>query len=232
MTSQTKSTNIIDHLIARLDHIQRKHKRFGFPYAVVKKYGDDNANYLAALLAYFGFLALFPLLIVATAVIQRVSFGNTDLQEQLITSITSYFPALGDGIANSIRTTGRTGIVLVIGLVIMFYGARGVADAAQYALNHAWMVGRKQRSGFPLSMIRSFCMIVGGGLGFMVAALVSGFATANGHNFLVRLLLGLLGFLLLYSVFWAIFTFGSSAKQSLRATVDGALFATLGLLAL
>ena len=45
-----------------LDRFQQRHPWAGFPFAVVKKFGDDQAGNLAALIAYYGFFSLFPLL--------------------------------------------------------------------------------------------------------------------------------------------------------------------------
>jgi membrane protein len=40
----------------------------GFPYAVVKKYGDDAGGRQAALITCYGFLSIFPLLLLGVAV--------------------------------------------------------------------------------------------------------------------------------------------------------------------
>ena len=39
-------------MIARADRLQREHDVLGFPYAVVKKYGDDSGGRQAALITY------------------------------------------------------------------------------------------------------------------------------------------------------------------------------------
>ncbi len=49
----------------RLDGFQRMHPWAAFPLAVVYKYFDDFGAYLAALLTYYGFVSLFPLLLVS-----------------------------------------------------------------------------------------------------------------------------------------------------------------------
>ena len=41
----------------------------GFIYGVVKKFGDDQAGYLAALIAYYAFFSLFPLLLVFVTIL-------------------------------------------------------------------------------------------------------------------------------------------------------------------
>jgi membrane protein len=41
----------------------------GCPYGVIKKFGDDNANLLVVSLAWYGFTAIFPLLLVVVTVL-------------------------------------------------------------------------------------------------------------------------------------------------------------------
>ena len=57
-------------LINRLNRHQLKHRFSGFVYAVIKKYSEDNTGYQAILITYYGFMALFPLLIVAVTFMQ------------------------------------------------------------------------------------------------------------------------------------------------------------------
>src|SRR5215211_2083056 len=47
---------------------QRGRPALAFPVAVLKKFGDDRASQLAALIAYYGFFSLFPLLLVFATV--------------------------------------------------------------------------------------------------------------------------------------------------------------------
>ena len=50
---------------ARLDALQQRWSWMGLPIAVVYKFFDDQGVYLAALITYYGFLSLFPLLLLA-----------------------------------------------------------------------------------------------------------------------------------------------------------------------
>jgi hypothetical protein len=50
-------SGLVNRIIAWADRLQRKHGVLGFPYAVVKKYGDDEGGRQAALITYYGFLA-------------------------------------------------------------------------------------------------------------------------------------------------------------------------------
>ena len=57
-------------LTDRLDSLQQRYPALGFPLAVVYKYGDDQGSYLAALIAYYVFVSLFPLLLLLSTVLR------------------------------------------------------------------------------------------------------------------------------------------------------------------
>ena len=230
--SKAKSPNLIGRLQTWFDTFQQRRRWTALPYAVVKKYSDDEAGYQAALITYYGFLSFFPLLLVATAVIQSVSQKNAGLRDQFISSVNSYFPAIGQSLTESINTPSKTGLALVVGLLVTFYGARGVADAMQHALNHIWAVPRHKRAGFPKTPLRSLSMIIFAGLGLVLAASFNSWATGANHDLASRFALWLSGFTFLFLTLWGIFTFGSSARKRPFSNMPGAFFAALGILLL
>ena len=50
-------------LVDRFDAFQRRHPVIGFPLGVIYKFFDDSGGYLAALITYYAFVSLFPLLL-------------------------------------------------------------------------------------------------------------------------------------------------------------------------
>ena len=68
----------------RVDEFQRRHPVAGFPLAVVYKYFDDQGPYLAATLTYYAFVAIFPLLLIASSLLGFVLQGNEELQAELL----------------------------------------------------------------------------------------------------------------------------------------------------
>ena len=77
-------SGLVNRIIAWADRLQREHGVLGFPYAVIKKYGDDAGGRQAALITYYGFLSIFPLLLLGVAVLSRVLASHPDLRERLI----------------------------------------------------------------------------------------------------------------------------------------------------
>jgi YihY family inner membrane protein len=225
----TQSKNPLDRLLARIDAWQQRHRFAAFPYAVVKKYGDDEAGYQGALLTYYSFLSLFPLLLVATSVIDLITRHHPEARDRLLDSIGSFFPIVGNGLQSSIHGSSKTGVALVLGLIITLYGARGIANAVRSVLNHVWAVPRAGRSGFPVGLLKSFGLIGGAGLGLLAAGVLSGFSTAWDHGWTMSFLLGLASLAVLFAVFWFVFTVGSSSRHKWHDNILGACLAAVGL---
>ncbi|MGD9753436.1 MAG: YhjD/YihY/BrkB family envelope integrity protein, partial [Acidimicrobiia bacterium] len=77
-----------------LDRFQRRHPWAAFPIAVVYKFFDDQGTYLAALITYYGFLSLFPLLLLLASILGFVLARDTDLQNRILDSAIGQFPIL------------------------------------------------------------------------------------------------------------------------------------------
>jgi len=231
-TAQKSGGNPLNRLVMWLDAYQQKHHALSFPYAVIKKYGDDDAGHQAALITYYGFLSLFPLLLVATSIIDLVAQYNSDLRTRLVADINSYFPIVGQQLQSSVHNS-KTGAALAVGLLFALYGARGIADAVRSALDHAWAVPRVKRSGFPKNILKSLALLFGAGLGLLLTTTLASYAlTALGHAPIFRLLSILINVALLYFIFMYTFLIGTSRRHPRKDIRLGAITAAIGLLIL
>jgi len=163
-----------------LDRLQQRHGWLAFPVGVWKKFGDDQAGNLAALIAYYGFASLFPLLLVFVTVLDIVLRDAPTLRQQVLSSTFRQFPVVGQQLS-SLGSMTTTGPALVIGLILTFLGARGVAGAVENALNTVWAVPYHRRPGFPWNLLRGIAMIVVVGLGVIVTTFLSGLAAGVGN---------------------------------------------------
>lgn len=197
--------NIVQKTIGGIDAWQRRHKYPAFLYAVIKKYSDDQAGYQAALVTYYGFLSLFPLLLVLTTVAGVIGHHYPEFGQELVRSVSTYFPVFGQALDDSVRSLGKNGPALIIGLLFALYGARGSADAFRNAVNHIWHIPVAKRSGFPRSLIRSIGIIIGGGGGFILAAVVAGWAASAGRGWSSAVVSVVVNLVILYGVFMLIF---------------------------
>jgi len=200
-------------------------------YAVIKKYGEDSGGYQAALITYYGFLSLFPLLLVATSILQIVLHSHPNVKADVIAHATQYFPVLGEQLQSNVHTVNGAGVALVIGILLTLWGAKGAADVFQFSLNHIWQVPRVKRPGFPKGAIKSLAVIILGGIGLVGASILSSFAASLDKTFIFRIIASLISVVVVFGVFWLIFRIGlaGSARASSAALLRSALTAAIGI---
>lgn len=216
--------NIITKTVARVDLFQQKHQFFAFPYAVIKKFGDDNGGYQAALITYYGFLSLFPLILVTVMGMQLVFHNNPAIRADVAAGISNFFPIVGNQLQQNIDDAGKTGLGLIVAILISLYGARGGADALRFALDNLWQIPRHNRAGFPKNMFRSFGVIGMAGLGFIASVAASSFTSALGHAGWVNILVNVLGVVLLTVVLTAMFRIATSRSVAIKDMIVGSVF--------
>jgi len=138
----------MEGVVRRVDAFQQRHRVTGFAFGVVKKFGDDRAGSLAALIAYYAFLAIFPLLLLLVTILGFVAQNNADFQHRLVDSALSEFPIIGNQIARNVKSLRASGLGLVISLVGLAWGSLGFTQAGQHAMAQVWNVPGVDRPGF------------------------------------------------------------------------------------
>ena len=165
----------------RLDAYQRRHRWVGFPVAVIYKFFEDQGPYLAALVTFYGFLSLFPLLLLLTSVLGFVLEDDADLQQRILDSTLSQFPIIGDQLSDPQSLQG-SGIALLVGGLVALYGALGVAQALQNAMNVAWAVPRNRRPSPVKARLRSLLLIGTAGIAVLATTAVSTIGGGGGAD--------------------------------------------------
>ena len=145
------------------------------------KYVDDQGGYLAALLTYYGFVSLFPLLLLASTVLGFVLRGDQPLQQQLLHSALSQFPVIGKQLEQPARIGGGL-FGLVVGVLGSLYGSLGVAQALQNAMNIAWAVPRNSRPNPIKSRGRGLLLLTTAGLAILATAVLSAVGSSVGGS--------------------------------------------------
>jgi membrane protein len=164
--------------VRALDRTQHRHKWLAIPFAVLKKFSDDSAGSLAALVAYYGFLSLFPLLLVMTTILGFVLHGDPSAQTAVENSVLGKFPVIGSQI--KLHQLSGSVSALVIGLVIALLGGLGVTGAAQKGFDQVWAVPMKDRPDFIHSRLRGLLLLGSLGVLFIVSTAISGLVTGLG----------------------------------------------------
>src|SRR5271170_1278560 len=222
--------NMVKRATRAADTLQQRHAWLGMPVAVWKKFGDDQAGNLAALVAYYAFFAIFPLMLVLVTVLDIALKNHPALQHRLLNSALSQYPLIGQQLGH-IGPLHQSGLALAVGLVGTFIGARGVATAMQNALNTVWEIPFARRPGFPWSWLRSFGLILVIGLGLIgttvLSTLASGGADRVIPGFGGKIVALLVSLVLNVGVFWLAFRLGTAREIGWRQLRLGAVIAAV-----
>ena len=171
---------LIETFLQRADRVQQRHTWLAFPYAVLKKFGDDGAGNLAALIAYFAFFSIFPLLLLLVTVVGFVLGAHSGVASAVLTSFPIVGPSLRD---HSLRGSG---VALVIGIVTALWAGLGVIRTMQTAMNRIWDVPVKKQPGFLSGLFRSLVMAFVFGATTLTAGALSAVAAADSTVALAR----------------------------------------------
>lgn len=212
--------------IPRIDAFQRRHRVIGVPLAVIYKYFDDQGPYLAAIVTYYAFVAIFPLLLLSTSILGFVLQGNEDLRDKLLDSALSQFPIIGDQLGRPEGLQGSTGAIIV-GAVTATYGAMGLGQAIQNAANIAWSVPRNSRANPFLLRFRSILFLSISGIGILALAVTTSLLSnpdvlGTDLGPVIERVVQLASFLLTVMIFAAIFRLVSLGRAKLRSVLPGA----------
>jgi membrane protein len=112
--------------------------------------GDDNIGIVAAGVAFYGFLALVPLLGAVVLTYGLVAEPATVIKD--IRSLTTFMPTdaaklIGEQLMNVVKTSdGKKGLGVLLALLLALFGARNGAGSIITALNIAYE--EKEQRGF------------------------------------------------------------------------------------
>ena len=171
--------NPVERVVRQVDAFQQRHRVTGFAFGVVKKFGDDRAGSLAALIAYYAFLAIFPLLLLLVTILGFVAQNNADFQHRLVDSALADFPIIGNQIAKNVKSLPASGFGLAISLIGLAWGSLGFTQAGQHAMAQVWNVPGVDRPGFLPRIGRGASIIGVLGLGAIATTILSGFGFFN-----------------------------------------------------
>ncbi|MDQ4107532.1 MAG: YihY/virulence factor BrkB family protein [Actinomycetota bacterium] len=220
-------------MLRRADDLQRTHTVLAFPFAVLKKFGDDRASQLAALIAYYGFFSLFPLLLVFATVAAFVLRGDPELQQRLIDNVLEQFPVvgaeIGETIDDSVNQLAGSPVALTVGIVGALWTGTAVVAAAQQAMDDIWDVPRVDRPGLLGRMIRAFLLLFVFAASLVLSTFLAGTGTETGWAVMLLRVISIVGLVLVsVGVFAFAFRVLTAATITWRQVLPGAIVAAIG----
>jgi membrane protein len=219
--------------VQRLDRFQRGHSRLGLPLAVIYKFFDDRGPYLAALITYYGFVSLFPLLLLLFSALGFFLQGHPGVRHDIENTVLNNFPTIGSRLGNNVQTFRGSGAALGIGVIGTLYGGLGAMQAAQTSFNQMYGVPRNEQPNPIKSRLRSLrlLLVLGSGALISTAGTVI-LSTANGISRQLGPAIQVAGYLLNWAISVVLFTVAfrllTARQLRIRQVLPGALMAASG----
>jgi uncharacterized BrkB/YihY/UPF0761 family membrane protein len=163
---------------ARADELQRSRSWLAFPFAVIKKFGDDSSGNLAVLITYYVFFSIFPLLLALFSITGFVLAGHPSWIHKIQGGALRQFRDL-PLIHGPVPRHGSV-IVVVIGSVLALYSGLGVAKTAQTVWDTVYGVPKAAQPGFIPKNLRALRLVLVGGLGVIATTGLSGAVASGG----------------------------------------------------
>ncbi len=209
-------------MLDRMDAFQRRHAFLGFPLGVIYKFFDDQGNYLAAILTYYAFVAIFPLMLLGTSILGFVLGAKPEWQEVILNSALGQFPIIGDELG---RPEGLQGSFagVAFGSLAALYGSLGLAQSLQNSMHVAWSVPRNSRPNPFYARVKSLFLLVTAGAALLTVTIVSTVASTTGAFFDVGIkwLLPLVTVLIVGVMLTVLFRFAATGQHSFRRSAPG-----------
>ncbi len=208
-----------------LDRRQQQTRGVRFVAALLKKYGDDQGGQLAALIAYYAFVSLFPLLLVLVTVLGFVLQGNPSERQKILDGTLGQFPIISDYL--KLHSFNGSAAALAIGIVGSLLAGMGFTGAAQTAFNRIWHVPFKHRPNWIFSRLRGLGMLALLGTMAIVSTVVAGYVGSASHGAEAVAAGVVLALALNLAVFAIAFKLLTTADLEWRDVLPGAIIAAV-----
>jgi YihY family inner membrane protein len=181
--------NPVERAVRRIDAAQQRHRVSAFAFGVVKKYGDDNGGVLASNLAQSAFVTVFPLLLILVTVLVTVAASAPSLRHEVLKAVTDQFPLIGGQLTGNVHALRRASVgSLIAGLLVLVWGAKGLAQAGLFTMAQVWNLPGPARPGYVPRLGRSMLFLGVLGIGVIASTLLTGL-DAYGHNVVITVVL-------------------------------------------
>lgn len=124
----------------RLDRLGERRRWLGFLLALQARFGELHGSQMASAITLTAFVTLFPLVLVAIAVVGWVSVGSDDVPQRVVENL-GLTGRAADTMTDAIGTAEKSRqAASVIGVAGLLWTGLGLAGAVAYAYDTAWQV--------------------------------------------------------------------------------------------
>ncbi len=156
-------------LLDGIDRWQQRRPLPAFVVALAIRYREDRGRQYGALLSYYGFVSLFPLLLAVVTVLGIILEGDPTRRERILDTVYDTIPVVGEQLRKDPASLSTNGVVLIVGLLVSIWSGLAVVRVAQDALNLQWAVPRSNRPHFVTRQLRALAAFAIVGLGILGA---------------------------------------------------------------
>jgi membrane protein len=135
----------IERAIAWLYRLLANNRYTRFPWAVVQTFSQAQGALLSGSMAYYTFLSLLPLLIVAGVVIVNIAIfaiPEPNAERAVADALNQVFPGIGSDVFGEVidQVIRNSRVLGVFGLLSVAYGSSGFVGAMTACMNRMWGV--------------------------------------------------------------------------------------------
>jgi membrane protein len=179
----------------------------------------------AAVLAYWGFLSVFPLLLAATTILGFVLEGNEDLRNDIVDSALSQIPVVGSTIRKNTGDLDGNTWALVLGLLTALWASMKAFIGVQAAFDDVWEVDIDKRANVAIKRLRALIGLIAIGVAQVATVVLSGIAGASELAPISKVLIVVGALIVNIAVVASVFRFLTAAPVTWTMVWPGAVFA-------
>jgi membrane protein len=130
----------IERAVGRLYRFLGGNRWTRFPWAVVQTFSKAEGALLSGSMAYYTFLSLLPLLMVAAFVLATFASPEPDAREAVAEALNQVFPGIGSEVFNEVinQVIANRAALGVFGLLSVAYAGSGFVGSMTACLNRMW----------------------------------------------------------------------------------------------
>lgn len=212
------------HLQA-LDRVQQRNRALGFVLAVVKKLSEDQGGQLAALIAYYGFVSLFPLLLVFVTILGFVLESDPHLEQQIVKGTLGQFPLISDQL--KLHSLPGSGVALAVGLLLTLLGGLAITNILQFAFNRMWGIPFSKRPDFFMSRLRGLRVLAALAVLTILSTVLGGSIGTAAHGAIEVVIATVVAFLFNVALFLGLFRLLTATDLRWRQLLPGAVLGAM-----
>lgn len=181
----------------------------------------------ASVLAFFGFLSIFPLLLAATTILGFVLEGNEDLRQRIIDGALADIPVIGKDLQEDPTSLSGSWWALIIGLGGAVWSATKAFVALQGAQDDIWEIDVDHRDAMHTQRGKALIGLLFIGAAQVGSVVITALVNAAGLPVGSRIALLAATVTINISVLAAMFRYLTAAEPTWRDVLPGAVIAGL-----